>query len=318
MRSRLAFALAAIAMLVAALGPASASAATEFGDTCAADEEAPGPYTLVTLSSSDSGLPLSAPINGVITKVKLNRTVPIPIPVPQLIKVLRPAGGDSYTVVNQTTVQSVQGLTVADTRMPVQAGDKLGNHGPDFTFEGSPVEGFTFYCGAASGALGAATGDVGVGQTTSFSPATEARTPLAAVIEPDVDSDGYGDETQDKCPQSAALQIPCPVITLDSVSLPPGAKSVVVLVASSLEAPVSVSGVVNLGKGRKATLSAGAKAVPAGQLVRFKLKFSRKLTKRLDELPPSKKLTLKITASATNVAGQVSTDLAKAKLKGQS
>jgi len=91
----------------------------------------------------------------------------------------------------------------------------------------------------------------------------------------------------------------------------------VVLVASSTGAPVSVKGLVNLGKGKKATLKAGPKQVPAGKLVKFKLKFNAKLKKRLQELEPSKKLTLKITASATNVAGQVSTDRLKVKLKGQ-
>jgi len=80
---------------------------------------------------------------------------------------------------------------------------------------------------------------------------------------------------------------------------------------------VSVKGIVNLGKDKKITLKAGAKTVPPGKLLRFKLKFNAKLKKRLRELPPSKKLTLKITASATNVAGQVSTDKIKAKLKGQ-
>ncbi|HEY3434625.1 MAG TPA: hypothetical protein VGK41_03135, partial [Solirubrobacterales bacterium] len=220
MRSRLAIALAALAMLVAAIGPTSASAAIEFGDTCAGTDTAPGPYTLVTLSSPGGSLPLAAPISGVITKVKVNRTYPIPIPVPQLIKVLRPAGGDSYTVVNQTTVQAGIGQTVADARMPVLAGDKLGNHGPDFTFEGSPVEGFTFYCDEEPGILGAAPGDQGVGTTNNFPGVTEARVPLAAVIEPDADNDGFGDETQDACPQSAAFQTPCPVVTLDAVGLP--------------------------------------------------------------------------------------------------
>ena len=78
-----------------------------------------------------------------------------------------------------------------------------------------------------------------------------------------------------------------------------------------------MTGTVNLGNGRKVTLEAGQKQVSSGTLVRFKLKFNAKLKKRLNELAPSKKLTLKVTASATNVAGQISTDLAKVKLKGQ-
>ncbi len=317
MRSRLTVSLVASAAILALAGPTHASAATEFGDTCAADEAGPGSYTLMTSSSPGSGLPLSAPVGGVITKVKLRTQESPPIPIPEVIKLLRPAGGDSYTVVNQVPMQVLGGETVADARMPVQAGDRLGVYSPPFTAGESSVPGYIFLCDNVPGGLGAALGEVGLGSTASFPPATEARVPLSAVIEPDADNDGYGDETQDKCPQSAAVQIACPVVTLDAVGLP-GAKSVVVMVATSTSAPVSVNGVVSLGKGKKATLKAGTKTVAAGQLVRFKLKFSSKLTERLQELEPSKKLTLKITASATNVAGQISSDQIKAKLKGQS
>jgi hypothetical protein len=90
-----------------------------------------------------------------------------------------------------------------------------------------------------------------------------------------------------------------------------------VLVATSTDAPVGVSGTVKLGKGAKANLSAKPKPVPAGKLVRFTLRFPAGLKDRLKELKPKRKLTLKLTASATNVAGLVSTDKTKTKLKGQ-
>ncbi len=308
--------IAAAAILVALTVAPTAGAATEFGDSCTGDSVAPGPYTLVTLSSPAAGLPLSAPVSGVITKVKVNRTVPIPVAVPQQVKVLRPAGGDSFTVVNQTTVQAGFGQTVADARMSVQAGDKLANHGPAFVYEGKPAEGFTFYCEEVPGALGGVPGDVGVGSTTNFPQVTESRVPLAAVIEPDADQDGYGDETQDACPFSAVTQGPCPPIVLDASTLT-GRKAVTVYIATDTEGSVSVKGVVKLGKGKKATLKAGPKAVYPGKIASFKLKFNGNLTKRLQELEPSKKLTLKVTASATNIASVVSTDQAKVKLKGQ-
>ncbi len=112
------------------------------------------------------------------------------------------------------------------------------------------------------------------------------------------------------------MQTACPIVTLDSYSLVAGS-AVKVLVATSIAAPVNVSGTVKLGKGATAKLSAKAKTAPAGKIVTFKLSFPKALKEKLKELEPSKKLTLKITASATNVAGQVSTDKVKAKLKGQ-
>lgn len=304
------------ALLLALTFAPTAGAATEFGDTCTGDDTAPGPYTLVTLSAPAAGIPLAAPINGVITKLKVRIDIPFPFAVPQLVKVLRPAGGDSYTVVNQQLVQVGNGETVVDARMPVQVGDKLGNHGPPFTYEGTGLPGYSLYCEEVAGSLGAAPGDIGVGSTANFPSATEGRVPLAAVIEPDADNDGYGDETQDKCPISAAVQAPCPPIVLDASSLA-GKKGVTVYIATDTEGSVSVNGVVKLGKGKKATLKAGPKAVYPGKIASFRLKFNGKLTKRLQELEPSKKLTLKVTASATNIANVISSDQAKVKLKGQ-
>lgn len=315
MRNRFFAALAATAVMLVA-GAGTASAATEFGDTCTAKSAAPGTYTLVTLSSPATDLSLTAPISGVITKVKVKNGIPFPFAIPTLVKVLRSAGGNDYTVVNQMAVQANAGQTTTDARMPVQAGDKLGLHGTPFSFEETPIEGFSLYCDEVPGTLGAALGDVGIGSTANFPPATEGRVPLAAVIEPDADNDGYGDETQDACPLSAATQGPCPLIVLDAVPL--AAKNAVkVYVAASIEGPVSVTGTVNLGKGKKTTLKAAPKTAYPGKISSIKLKFNAKLKKRLKELKPSKKLTLKITASATNIAGQVTVDKAKAKLKGQ-
>jgi hypothetical protein len=300
--------IAASAALAALTLAPAANAATEFGDTCGGDAPIPGKYTVTTLSSPAGSLPLAAPVSGVMTQVKMQVSyTPLPFTLPELVKVLRPAGGDNYTLVGQTTLSVTTGLNVGGARIPVLAGDKLGVRG--LPFAGEP-DGASFAC-MQPGVLG-----IAEGESTNFIGAAEARVPLTGVIEPDADGDGFGDETQDLCPQSAALQTPCPIVTLDSVGQP-GARAVVVLVATDSEAPVNVRGVVNLGKGKKVTLKTGSKSVPPGKLVRFKLKFNGKLKKRLKGLPRSKKLTLKITADATNVAGQVSSDKTKVKLKGQ-
>jgi hypothetical protein len=313
MKSRLAMFTTALAlMVVGATG--TASAATEFGDTCEGSAPFP-PFTVTAFSSSEASLPLTAPVGGVLTKIKMKTAIPLPFALPEQIKVLRSAGGNNYTVTHQTEIGARAGETVADVRIPIQAGDRLGMRGLPFTYEGSKSEGLSLIC-AGAGKLGVSLGDVAEGATAEFVDAGEARLPLRGVIEPDADNDGYGDETQDGCAQSAAVQVPCPLIVLDAVPVP-GSKTVLVYVAGSSEGAVTVKGVAKLGKGKKSTLKAGPKTVSPGKITKFKLKLSGKVSKRLQELEPSKKLTLKITASATNVAGLVSTDKTKIKLKGQ-
>jgi len=296
----------------------SASAAVEFGDNCIGDKPAPGEYTLTELSRSPGGLPLAAPSSGVITQLKVNFGPPVPFTIPTTVKVLRSAGGDNYTVVGQALTQvGPGGQPVTNTRLPVLAGDRLGLHGEPFTYEGTAIPGLSVYCDIEDGSvLGAATGNPGPGATATFMPAVEARVPVVGVLEPDADGDGYGDETQDKCPISAAVQVPCPLVVLDAIPIA-GGNAVRVLVATSTAAPVIVSGTVKLGKGAKANLASKTKTVEAGKISSFRLAFPASLKERLKELGPKKKLTLKIAATSTNVAGQVSTDKVNAKLKGQ-
>lgn len=315
MRKR--FALGGLTMALAAslLAAPGASAAVEFGSGCTANSPAPGEYTLITLTGAGS-LPVAAPSSGVITQVKLTANAPLPFSVPTAIKVMRPVGGNTYrTIVQQSVNLAPSGTTTASVRMPIQAGDRLGLRGEPFSYEGSPISGISLYC-STPGGLGAIAGDVPPGSSAEFIPVAPGSVPVVGVIEPDADGDGYGDETQDKCPQSAALQVTCPVVTVDTFSLV-GSSSVRVLVATNNAAPVKVTGTAKLGKADKAKISTKAKTVQPGKLVTFTLKFPQKLKDKLKELAPSQKLKLKIVASATNVAGQVSTDKATAKLKGQ-
>jgi hypothetical protein len=54
-------------------------------------------------------------------------------------------------------------------------------------------------------------GDVAVGETrTATGPFPNYRVNVSATIEPDADRDGYGDETQDRCPTDPSTQGPCP------------------------------------------------------------------------------------------------------------
>ncbi len=316
MRKRLAIGVLSAAMATSLIGAAGASAAVEFGNPCVG-EEAAAEYTLATVSSAQS-LPNAAPSAGVITKLKVNNSVPFPFSVPTTVKTLRPAGGEDYTVIGQAALMVATGETVADARLPVQAGDLLAMHGEPFTYEGAPQPGLSLYCEttAPGSVLGASLSSPGPGSTITIKPVADGAVPLVAVLEPDADGDGYGDETQDGCPQSAMYQTACPVVVLDTFPLV-GGNAVRVLVATSLEAPVKVAGTVKLRKGGAVKLGAKAKTVQPGKLVSFKLNLNAKLKKKLKELPPGKKLRLKIVARATNVAGRVSSDKAIVKLKGR-
>jgi hypothetical protein len=313
MKRALAAATASIALAALTLAP-SAGAATEFGSNCAATA---GESDLVLTDLSHSAaepLPAVAPTSGIITQGKTTIGLSFPAGVLSVtLQVYRAAGPSQFTLVGQSAPAPVSpGANTFAARVPVQAGDHVGFSGQ------AGGEQVGLFCETEDPAdlMAYAGSPPPLGGTGTFKTVSGYRAPIAAVIEPDADNDGFGDETQDGCPQSAAVQTPCPLVALDT-SAKAGKKAVTVSIAAGSEGSVGVKGVVKLGKGKKATLKAKAKTVFPGKLATFKLKFNAKVIKRLKELEPSQKLTLKVTASATNVAGQVSSDKLKVKLKGQ-
>ncbi|HEX6666235.1 MAG TPA: hypothetical protein VF081_06535 [Solirubrobacterales bacterium] len=312
MRKRFATGALTAVMTAALFGASGASAATEVGSNCTPT----GAEELTFTQISQVGpLPTTVPAAGVISQWRTSFPAegePLP---PDLftatLKVFRALSGPFFQVVGESSAGSLRsGTNTFLTRIPVQAGDRLGLIGSPFTLyciTGNPgdVIGFSEFFSSS------------VGGIQEFETDNGYQTPVLAVVEPDVDGDGYGDETQDKCPQSAAYHVPCPIVTITAVTSPPGKGAVTVLAATSLGAPVTVKGTVKLGKGKQAKLSAPGQTLTPGTITRFKLNFSGPLKKKLKEMKPSQSLQLSITADATNVAGQVSTTTAKAKLKGQ-
>lgn len=313
----------ATAMAGCLLAPSGAAAATEFGDTCSGDSVVKAPVVVASLAAPSSGLPLAAPTGGVITKVSTHVETVLPIPIPEVVKLLRPAGGNNYTVTGEMMVRAFTGGLVSSARMPVQAGELLGMYGLPFAIGETNYPGVEFYCKVDPGAVfGGHLGDIGLGATGAFVNEPGAGVPLVAAIEPDADHDGFGDETQDKCPQSAALQTPCPVVVLDSYVLPSRSKAVV-LVSASTATPVTVSGTAKLpkapkkaGASAKAKLKSVTKSVTPGKLNRFTLNFPAPLKSAINGLPAGKSITVNLQASATDVAGRTTTDKAQLKIKG--
>jgi hypothetical protein len=198
----------------------------------------------------------------------------------------------------------------------VQAGDRLG--------ASSPVG--SIWCEASSGptdVMGTSTSVLQLGSTATFAEFPKGLPAVSANVEPDADGDGYGDETQDKCSQSATTQAPCPVLILDAVSQAPGKGSVKILVASSAESAITVSASAKLAGKGKARVSAQTKLTPINQLVTpgkivtYVLNFTKPLKDELKALPRTKALKLKVTATGTGLAGGQSSDKLTVKLKGQ-
>jgi hypothetical protein len=113
---------------------------------------------------------------------------------PQLkFKVARPVGPTSYTIVGDTGVHSTAPniLNTFPAQIPVLAGDVIGF----FTATGShpclrPNTGHNYVVNSA---------DLPPGRRRR-SGARSTSVDISAVLEPDADKDGFGDETQDRCP----------------------------------------------------------------------------------------------------------------------
>src|SRR5215212_6190829 len=262
MRFRIVTAIASIALAIPLLGPSGAAASTRIGDDCAAVTGA-ATYSITQLVAAPGGsLPQIAPAAGVITGWGFNVNVPgiEGVPYTMKLKVLRAtATPNTFDVVGESTREAIHnGSNSFATRISVQAGDLLGTGGGDSFALGlfcAPID--------PSDVLGISEGEAPVGSSRTFTPTGSARLALWASIEPDADNDGYGDETQDACPQSATTQVACPVVTL-SATAKASKKSVTVILTGTSAATATVNGKVSLGKGKRASLKGGTKPITPG------------------------------------------------------
>jgi hypothetical protein len=125
------------------------------------------------------------------------------------LKVVRPLGGTTFQVTAEDPAPHsipINVLSTFSTRIAVTQGDLLALWVPTGT---SPC---VFQTGNASDTLNFKSGSHPE-PAPSDSFATNGESPghrlnLSALIEPDADRDGFGDETQDQCPDAAAFQAP--------------------------------------------------------------------------------------------------------------
>lgn len=286
-----------LAAILVALGlPAGASAATDFGDQCAGNDVTESAVTIFEVSSSLNPLPTAAPSAGVITRWGVN-LAPMPLVVPTTLKVLREIGPSTAQIVGEASGTVVAGANLFLTRLPVQAGDRLGYFGP------SALGALLCQEPSAGGTVGLiAGGGGGVGAVTPFvaGPTPDLRIPLYANLEADADADGYGDETQDLCPQNAATQGECPppavALKLRLKGKPKLEGNVVaVKLTTSAQARVKATGSIH---GRRAAKPA-SKTVKPGETGRFYLLLTKTVKRRLANLPRKRRLRMVVEAKAS-------------------
>ena len=128
----------------------------------------------------------------------------------RMVAFVRTSIGGFYSMVGKAAPAALTPNSVNrfDTRVPVPAGAVLGLYVSDaemncFYFDPALSEGDVMYYGTLFDP------DLdSIFQAQGFQ--ATAQVSVSAVWEPDVDADGYGDVTQDACPQSARSQLPCP------------------------------------------------------------------------------------------------------------
>jgi hypothetical protein len=295
---------------VFAMVTGSASAATVVGSNCGANE-AELKDSVISLKSP-TGLPSAIPSAGVITSwtFSLGLSVGAEVQVSEKLKVFAPTGvPGQFTVVGESARVPVGvGSTTSLTRIPVQGGDLLGSS--TFVSESGESESAALFCETKDpeDELAFIANDPPTGSTvTALKTEAGAQNPIVATIEPDADGDGYGDETQDKCPTDASTHEACPLPPPPPVTPPPPTLSasaaakktfLTVSLTTTAQTSVTVTGTVKIGKGKTVKLSGNTQTVALGALAKFTVLFPAKLKAALKQLPTSKKLTINLSASA--------------------
>ncbi len=314
-------------MALAALAlPAHASAATEFGDECLADTAEPGTTLTQLQRASDSSLPLTAPNDGVITSwtVRIKPGFPVET-APARLKLLRPtAVPNAFRIVGESAdAKAGMPAFTQDTRIAVQAGDRLGLYR-------AGGEGTLACSTAAEGdTLGTYKGDALSGFEWAFAPVAKFRLPVSAKIEPDVDGDGYGDESQDACPKSPDHHETCPRIRLEIAEFWAKQRSILLRITTSAKTEVRVIGQVGWGfkpkpdpNGNKSTrliiaLRGGRKTVSPGQARVFRVQLPKAVLRRLGRIGPQHSLKAKLVAFTEDLAGRTEAKRVTVHLKGR-
>jgi hypothetical protein len=197
---RVAAALLVVTCAIGSLGIVAAPAsATTVGQTNALLGECGEGYRAV--QHTTGGPPsYTVPFEGVVTSFT---TVGTPT-APTRLLLLEPVSGNVYKVAEKSEYGAfpTPGLHTSETQISAKAGQRIGVYGTICVFAAS----------FAGDAVGFDTGpDPELGSNQTFPVGgTPLRLNVSAVVEPDADQDGFGDETQDACAGQAGATGGCP------------------------------------------------------------------------------------------------------------
>lgn len=214
------------------------------------------------------------------------------------LKVYRPTS-DPYvwTVVGESSAKILTPDTVntGTTRIPVQGGDRIavrtasGNGGPcDFPYPAGIGPGYSMFS-FQSMTLGF--DPPAASEVTFIDQSGQELVNIAAVVEPDADGDGFGDETQDKCigangpDNGCPVAVPSPPEPLVPLSVNTHVRSVqhvlrqhgiVLVVQPSLASTVSATATVSIpSAGRVVRFVRASRDVTANGKATLKLKLPK-------------------------------------------
>lgn len=287
------------------------AAATEVGNACVADGYA-SDFTVLQLEKAGAdGLPLAVPKAGVVTRWRVDSGLASILA--ENLRVFRPNGETATfrTIADSRREAILPGANAFATRLSVRAGDRLG------AFGASPSG--ALYCTSASSAdvMGAVHFDAAIGGTQAFTPNPAFQVALSAVVEPDADRDGYGDESQDRCPRGHAFHGECPRVRTRAVATE-RRRSIILFVTVSSVASVRVYGQVGLGGsqgGRRIVgLDGGTSHLGTGATRRFRVPLPNSVLRRLAS---GRSVTARLTVASTDFAGRVKTRHLRVELSGR-
>ena len=207
--TRLVLAVAAVALFATLAAPSAAGAAVSLGQTGAPTRGCgSGAYLIQSATDGPPSYAVPSGPYGVITSWSFQGFRAGAGPGTGRLFVWRPtAAPNQFIYVDSTRPEIFAGGVVRTfaTRLPVQVGDILGMVAPEPCLLGLPGQPagdqVRFFLTPNEPVKGSR-------QTTTGVLSAE-RILIAASVEPDSDRDGFGDETQDRCPTSAATQDPC-------------------------------------------------------------------------------------------------------------
>ena len=309
--------------------PGTAGAAIQLGQTSTVNPVVCGQtFNQVQRAATTASFQVPAP-GGVITSWSHRGLSPAPAGSGRL-QIWDSTGGNNFVLVGRSEVEDFTAGVVTSflTQIPVDPGDLLGLRNAE------PITG----CGRFSvvsdviGLESTAT-DPEPGDERTLPPITARLMNVAAVLEPDADGDGFGDETQDAClgeagpedgclappPEPPQPEPPPPETPPAGPPSEPGTFVPLTLDLNANKQKVKKKVKFSATATADSTLTAEGKKIKdttkqlaANQDTTVKAKLKRKARNRLEEKGKGK---VKVTATATDQSGGEATDKVKVKLK---